>query len=181
VGGQCQSCFPGYTLLADSTCLKDALAQGCTSATATGVCANCTAQYVLGTDGSCAGRDPNCVNYTGSVCKQCKVFTYLSKGLCLKESLKEKDPNCRISDLYNYCQQCNQGYYVFEGNCTLVDQLCKTYDQSNGNCESCYDGYRVNQGKCYLNSPIFHCLTFNGIVCQQCELGFQIQSNGSCA
>ena len=165
IGGKCQKCFPGYNIMADSSCLKQSLAVGCISATQEGVCSMCLAQYVLSLKGECVTRDLNCVLYEGATCTKCKMLYYLSKGKCIKETPKDKDPNCRINDLYNYCQQCNPGYYVFEGNCNLVDQLCRTYKQTNGDCLSCYDGYRLNNGRCYLNSPIFNCQIFKGIVC----------------
>jgi len=65
----------------------------------------------------------------------------------------------------NYCQNCNGGYYLDAGSCILADQLCKTFDSTNGYCTSCYDGYRLNQNRCYINSPIINCRRFNGIVC----------------
>lgn len=99
----------------------------------------------------------------------------------MKETPKSKDPNCLINDLYNYCQQCTQGYYISEGNCKLVDQLCRTYDLTSGVCLSCYDGYRLSNGRCYLNSPIFHCQIFNGNVCTECESGYRMLPDGSCA
>jgi hypothetical protein len=132
VGGQCQNCFPGYKLMSDSSCLKETLALGCTAATSTGVCSACLPQYVLAVEGNCVTRDPSCQTYDGALCTNCRPLFYISKGRCIKETPKDKDPNCIINSLYNYCQQCTPGYFVFEGNCKLVDQLCKTYKLTNG-------------------------------------------------
>jgi len=93
---------------------------------------------------------------------------------------KNKDPNCLINDLYNFCMTCSSGFYISAGNCQLADQLCATFDASNGNCLSCYDGYRLNLGKCYLNNPILNCKMFNGNICSVCEDNYFVGKDGSC-
>ena len=181
VGGKCLQCFEGYKLMGDSSCASNNLAQGCTSATKEGTCSSCLPQYVLDGKGGCLTRDPNCLEYQNGECLKCNYFFFISQGACKKETPKSKDANCLISDLYNYCQQCIQGYYTFEGNCKLVDQLCKGYNPTNGNCLGCYDGYRLSNYKCYLNTPIFHCQSFNGNICTKCEGGYSLKTDGSCS
>lgn len=75
---------------------------------------------------------------------------------------------------------CSAGFYISAGNCQLADQLCATFDSSNGNCLSCYDGYRLNIGKCYLNNPILNCKMFNGSICSVCEDNYYVGKDGSC-
>ena len=179
-GGNCSSCFPTYKLMQDNTCLNVSLVLGCISANTNGLCKTCIPQYVLTPQGTCLLRDANCFNYTNGLCVKCAPLYYLHNSTCIKETPKTKDPNCMVGDLYNYCQQCNAGYYISQGNCLLADQMCKTFDPSNGNCLSCYDGYRLNNNKCYLNNPIFNCQLFNGIVCLQCEGGYNMIADGSC-
>ena len=113
IGGKCQKCFPGYNLMADSSCLKQSLSLGCLSANKEGLCSLCLPQFVLSAIGECITRDISCLNYVGGECTSCKMGFFVSQGKCKKATPKSKDPNCRINDLYNYCQQCNQGYYVF--------------------------------------------------------------------
>jgi len=62
-GGRCLSCFTGFTLLADASCVQSNLSTGCRSATSAGLCSACVSQHVLTAAGSCLFRDPNCVTY----------------------------------------------------------------------------------------------------------------------
>jgi hypothetical protein len=166
-GGQCLSCYTGYNLLADNSCVQKSLMNGCLSADSNGSCLNCTSQFILTAKGNCQARDTNCLAYdTKGSCTKCISLYYILSGKCTKEVKKlEKDPNCLLTDLMNFCLQCNSGYYISAGNCFLADQLCKTFDPSNGNCLTCYDGYRLNLNKCYLNNPIFNCKRFDGSIC----------------
>lgn len=168
--GLCLSCYTGFALLPDNSCVAKAAAAGCLSANPSGLCLGCASKYVLAKGGSCLLRDPNCVGYdVEGNCTSCRSGFYVLRGKCLGEVKKAgKDANCLRSNLNNYCIQCNSGYYIESGNCLLADQLCKTFNPNNGYCLTCYDGYRLNIHKCYLDSPIFNCKRFDGSVCQEC-------------
>lgn len=136
---------------------------------------------MLTQQGNCQAKDPYCTNYVNGLCTNCHAVYYLSAaGVCTKKVMKDKDSNCAIHDLFNFCQRCNQGFFTSAGNCLLADQLCRTFDPTNGNCLSCYDGYRLNKNRCYLNEPIFNCKMFAGSVCAECETGYALGADGSC-
>lgn len=168
VGGKCLECANNLTLLQDNNCLRTNLLTGCQGANIDGSCSACIPQYVLNGNGGCMYRDPFCLNYQSGECLKCNDAYYLSSGKCIKKVKKNKDPNCLINDLYNFCMTCSSGFYISAGNCQLADQLCATFDPSNGNCLSCYDGYRLNLGRCYLNNSILNCKMFNGNICSVC-------------
>ena len=168
-----------FTLL-QGGCLRTNLLTGCQAANSEGSCSTCVPQYVLNGNGGCIYRDPFCLNYQSGDCLKCNDAYYLSSGKCIKKVKKNKDPNCLINDLYNFCMTCSAGFFISAGNCQLAYQLCATFDASNGNCLSCYDGYRLNLGRCYLNNPILNCKMFNGSICSVCEDNYYVGKDGSC-
>ena len=70
------------------------------------------------------------------------------------------------------------------GVCTMVDPLCKTFDDKNGNCLSCYDGRTLANGICVIiqdqKKIDVNCAKFENQSCVKCSNGFYFNKNKVC-
>lgn len=65
------------------------------------------------------------------------------------------DPNCSKYDANGNCITCALLYFKNQSNiCQMVNPICATYDETNGECTSCYPGYTLNEGDCSVNTWI---------------------------
>ena len=74
------------------------------------------------------------------------------------------------------CKVCNNLYYQFNNQCTLVQTLinnCEIYE-SETVCQLCAKGYNILGEKCSI-TEIENCITvgYNG-VCDVCQDGFRV-------
>ncbi|KAL4444404.1 hypothetical protein ABPG74_016697 [Tetrahymena malaccensis] len=121
--------------------------------------------------------DPNCMacsyDQVNLVCIQCEIGYQLLNNKCqlsicntqpgkyladqYQSVCNSCHPSCKycISDTYNYCTECNQGYYALPSpyspylyTCLRCqDPNCKSCDQQ-GNCQQCMNGYIINNNVC---------------------------------
>ena len=126
----------------------------------------------------CAKREPN------NDCSEC------IEGYELDEEKKEcvwsppeggapgvNDPGCRVFN-NNECVECSFRFY-FDDNriCRKVSDLCREWDEENGDCTSCYVGYELMDGKCYsmtLAQIDAGCRRFDwdAFTCETCSFRF---------
>ena len=135
----------------------------------------------------CHQVDPTCRTYdpaTGE-CETCYtgytidganplVCTKLDKRITTSSSVT--DPNkykayCkRIRN--NICVQCVHRYFLFNGLCFPVSDLCKAYNPTFGFCTSCYDGYETVEGICQVSQAASNydpfCIKMEGRGCGEC-------------
>ncbi len=142
----CGSCYDGYTL-SSGQCLLSTVAaslnndpycirfQGAN-------CLNCSSGYYLPINvGICSPLNPLCKDSdmnTGA-CLSCYQGYSLSGTTCIVT------PSIQIAFCNQIagttCVSCMDRYYVSNGGCSLVNQLCDSYDMSSGLCLSCIPGY----------------------------------------
>ncbi len=141
----CASCYDGY-LLSGGQCL---LSTQVTSSVTDPYCAlfqgtnclNCSSGYYVSQSGICTAPNPLCQTYdmnTGA-CLSCYQGYSLSGTTCIVTPPLQI-PFCNQVVGFS-CVSCMDRYYVNNGGCSLVSQLCDGYDMSNGLCLSCIPGY----------------------------------------
>lgn len=60
----------------------------------------------------------------------------------------EKYPNCKKLN-GDFCAECYDRFYLKDGACVEVNQLCKGYNKQNGYCTDCFEGYLLrSDGSC---------------------------------
>ena len=69
-----------------------------------------------------------------------------------------------------YCNQCDEGYYSWNGSCYACGTGCKACRTEN-QCDACQSGYFFQNGKC--TACLSGCATCqNTQVCQKCASGY---------
>ena len=59
---------------------------------------------------------------------------------------------CRNFD-GDICIECSFRFYFDENKvCRQVNDLCRTWDEENGDCLSCYGGYVLDAGRCLIDA-----------------------------
>jgi hypothetical protein len=123
-----------------------------------GKCLSCVSRMFVNSVGQCQSIDENCnvYNQTTGACITCYPG-YTSKFNATSNTTKcwimsDVDPNCQIKANITGCLKCYNGfYYSIESlKCIQVNQLCSTYNATDGLCLSCYSGYSLDQGTCKL-------------------------------
>ncbi|ELP85483.1 hypothetical protein EIN_040370 [Entamoeba invadens IP1] len=110
--------------------------------------------------------DRNNNKYTYS--QQFDKFTFIQEILNNKKIVKNKHEvlktscnNCKQCDLYNNCEKCNDGYYLYNNSCYTCDSSCRTCNGKKQNsCLSCPFSYGVSNGYCVKCDA--SCLECNG-------------------
>ena len=129
-----------------------------------GACLSCYTGYGLANN-SCVISSSNNVNTTTpSTVQGCKTF---------------KDGKC---------QEC-ANYWVLNpsGDCSMVSDLCRTYDNS-GNCLTCYVGYEISNGSCVYSQSNYAkpshggCQNwdYNNSICLKCSTNWIFDANNRC-
>lgn len=95
-----------------------------------GSCIECNMGYYL-VNQVCTLGSQNCKAFdpVNGVCTSCYVgYSFVNNSLCVKDSGAYLLAGCnQISG--NVCLKCSFGYYVnFEGNCEMIDTLCKVFN-----------------------------------------------------
>lgn len=64
------------------------------------------------------------------------------------------------------------------GNCIVLNPLCRTSALSTGDCLTCYQGYTLSEGNCTIPTNYDpNCAQKSGITCLTCINGFYISNN----
>ncbi|KAL4491897.1 hypothetical protein ABPG72_006152 [Tetrahymena utriculariae] len=136
--------------------------------------------------------DPNCMVCTydqvAMVCIQCEIGYQLLGTKCqlstcntqpgqylanqFQSTCSDCHPSCKycISETYNYCTECNQGYFglpsayspYLQTCIRCQDPNCKSCDQQ-GNCQQCMNGYVIN----------------NNNICSKCTIQYAASCSSS--
>jgi hypothetical protein len=167
--GYCTSCPSGYQIW-QQLCIRIIdLNPYCLTFTGT-VCAFCLPNYYLGTNGICIALSSACNTYNMQTgfCLSCPVGYLFYNNQC--SNLVYTNPYCQLFT-GTICTRCYDRYWLNNGLCVPVNNLCNTYEQLTGLCLTCKSGYIFNNGLCIKNSP---CLTTNPVTgaCITCPSGF---------
>lgn len=129
----------------------------------TGQCLLCADRFYLDSTGICSQIDPSCKTWqpNSGICQSCYTGYVPSEAnpkTCVavpkNTTSQAGDPNnfrafC-VRRVNNICVQCLNRYFLLNGLCFPVSDLCRTYNQGFGFCESCYAGYVLNSGVCEM-------------------------------
>lgn len=193
--GACTSCYSGYALQADGTCVvSNANAKptdpGCgTWDWKIQKCLQCSQDFVFNNNGICTAVSTQCNTFDLSGnCLTCYLGYNVYQGQCvLSPSQAPTDPGCGTWDWkIQKCIQCSNNWvFNSSGVCTPVSNQCKTFDLS-GKCLSCYAGYNLVGGQCVL-APVQNptdpgCGTWDwkNLKCIQCSNNWIFNNNGVC-
>ena len=146
--GSCLSCYPGY-YLAGGACWAGNdpnLDPNCNLRSLKGTCLQCIASYYLNSNGYCTVANPLCRTYnlTNGHCLSCYKGYTVSGESCVVESSGSTDVNCLKFTSSGECEQCYVSFYVSNGICMQMNDLCRSVDQTDGRCLSCYPGYTLS-------------------------------------
>ena len=88
-------------------------------------------------------------NEENGECESCYRGYRLQDGRCGSLTGGDLDPGCNT---FNWtaltCLKCSFRFYFEDDKCMAVDDLCKGFDEDNGDCTSCYGGYMLDGVKC---------------------------------
>jgi hypothetical protein len=213
-GQVCVSCTGNFFISAGRCAAVNSTIANCQVYSNNGVCSSCASGYIMSNDMTgCLATPSNntCMFYTYVGCRQCAsgfvnnpnfYFTYYSSmpyiysmflvplvqnkydwiGLSVCQATTIQ--NCAVFSAFNFCSQCNSGFYLQNGNCVAfplpVIFGCLTYS-SLTTCSQCQAGMYLNQNACLTNAVIPNCLTYSGssstTTCTTCNGGFFLQGN----
>lgn len=177
----CASCYDGYTPV-NGQCIisTDAPSQNndiyCIKTQGPNCIACSSGYYLSSLNGVCAQLNPLCKSsdLSNGACTDCYPGYVISGNTCIVATAVYI-PYCAQTN-GNVCVSCISGYYVSAGICALVNVLCATYDQSNGNCLSCIPGYVFQTGQCIMPSLGIdpNCAQYSNSYCTQCLGGYAL-------
>lgn len=190
----CVSCAGGFTLTGGQCIFQQPMQQtvtvqqtvqsaqfGCRVASPAG-CIECSQGFFLSL-GQCRPVSNLCAGYNpeNGFCTSCfSGYTLDSRsGQCLQSVSKDK--NCQEAALDGSCLKCFPSFILnVNKQCAPLNQLCATYNPSNGDCTSCYQGYMLSAGNCVIKISDPNCKVFNNDgSCKECSATFFI-SRGKC-
>ncbi len=213
-GQVCTQCTGNFFVSAGRCAAVNTTVSNCASYSANGACSNCANGYISNNDFSgCVAVPSNntCLYYTYVGCRACATgfvnnpnfyFTSFSSmpsvySLNLVPIISPSNSwmplsvcqattilNCRVFSAFNFCTQCNAGFFLQNGNCIAfplpVIFGCLTYS-SLTTCSVCQAGMYLNQNLCLTNTVIANCLTYSGssstTTCVACTGSFYLQGN----
>jgi hypothetical protein len=129
--------------------------------------------------------DANCKEAEGTICNSCYNGYTLQNNTCVK-SIDQPSTNSLCAKWNGtICTQCSSGTFLNPNKiCTLVNPLCMTFDQNNGNCLSCFQGYSLSGNTCEVSNATSsdpYCKKFlTEDVCSECSDRYYIGSLGVC-
>lgn len=79
------------------------------------------------------------------------------------------------------CTSCVYRYFLSNGFCLPVSDLCKTFNATFGFCNSCYDGYILSNGACEIPpaaivNPDPNCSDYTELGCTTCLSNYFLNS-----
>ena len=192
LSGVCTSCYPGYSLSANS-CVKsnnqNSGDSNCNQFDSNGNCVKCSTGFYFNINLVCTQIDTNCQSFDSinKVCTACYVGYQLSSNQCIVNSnLVNSNPLCSKWNGQN-CLSCAAGSFLnFMGICTQADVNCKTFNSISGACTSCYSGYSLSAASVCVKSTSQqvsdpNCNTFNSNgACTKCSTGFYFNLQSVC-
>jgi hypothetical protein len=175
--GACLSCYPGYSINGQRCIVSGQQDPFCNSFSSGGICTGCSSGYYLSSsNGVCTQLNPLCKtsDLSNGACIDCYPGYSISGNTCIVAAAVNIPYCAQING--NACVACISGYYVSAGICALVNVLCATYDQSNGNCLSCIPGFVFQSGQCIMPSLGIdvNCAQYTNSYCTQCLGGYAL-------
>lgn len=154
--GACTSCYNGYQLDSSSKCVNSTSTYSniLCSVWANQICTQCSTGSYFNSAGICVTANSLCktFNSMNGYCTSCFNGYTLSENTCVVSNLPSIDPFCKTFS-GSLCTQCGNRYFKGQsGLCQQVNNLCNTWDSSNGNCLTCYPGYALSNGQCSVSN-----------------------------
>ena len=125
----------------------------CSECTGLADCSKCKGSYIL-SNGTCIRDQFSCEIWVEDKCIQCNQGYFMDSG-CVKCHI-----NCISCFNLNYCNKCELGFFLFEGNCLETPPECQSNQfYKAGSCENCSE----NCLKCE-----------NSEICNSCKEGYTL-------
>ena len=154
------------------------------------ICKTCEPGLVPDENGACSFIGNCGISYKGK-CLKCKDnykligYEFENMGFLICKSLDLDDfHNCKVIDtIYGYCQECQPGYILSEGDKKCINtENC--YESFSGVCKKCSSGFFLNKkdNKCLPQTGIFlNCKeTVDGKTCDSCNDDYYFTEEGNC-
>ena len=155
-------------------------------------CESCIDNYYLGKDKKCSNTT-NCLESKNGICEKCIEGYHPGKidYKCINID------NCIKTNLNNYCEECDTGYFVYHDEKCVTEDIdknhknCKIVYISVEHCSVCKNGFYIDDSDylCYSNTDIknkfYKCskviTNSEGIKqCNSCESPYYLGGDNKC-
>ena len=189
----CTSCFTGYFLLSNNTCVTCTGCLACPSSNLLSTCTACAANNLLRSNNSCDAIS-NAQEECGQLCSSCSQLpngtfacdicspgaTLNSQGVCI--SCPNNCASCSLTRL-GECTSCLPGtYFQLESENCVACNIANCLSCNEQGCLSCRSGYMVSPSfACMLKcvSPCSSCSETDPSLCTHCIAGFKTNNAAS--
>ena len=158
---------------------------GCRTYEPDGVtCKLCSNRFFMDSDKICQPVSDACKEYNAEngACTACYEGDFLVERVCIPDPRPLMNPYCAEFD-EGACVKCSKGFYLLNNTCTIIDPLCKTFDQEELACVECYMGYGLDaEGTCKIEAAERDegCSKFKEDQCEQCSKGYYFDQDRQC-
>ena len=148
-----------------------------------GICEKCKEGYYLNIIDKKCTKIENCSKSSFGICKQCNNGYYLDKqeNKCKKISENEIFENCKETHNGQFCDICNDDYYLDEnGKCIGINFCAKKGNY--GECEKCIEDYYISEIDtiCTTTDNCYYGNKHSGI-CEICKKNYYLDlKEGKC-
>lgn len=190
--GNCLTCYPGYTLsngqcsVSNNQNSNSNSNSNCAQYSSDQICLKCSSGYYFNANGICTVINPLCATYNviNGQCLTCYNGYSLNLGSCVLTTSSNLDSNCALFS-NNICINCSKGFiFNSQGACSLINPLCKTYNQISGACLTCYNGYSLSGNTCIVDTNYQavdpNCASYVSGICVKCVTRSFMNSKGIC-
>ena len=189
--GECIQCKENYILIGNDDFLKICLYAysenllNCENYSLNnGKCITCKNGYYLNIEDKKCVETPYCKKSTFGICDICQYGYYLDKR---DETCKSKNDNlkfshCKISLDGEFCDECDENYFLSKNGICIVSNNCFNTDENNNYCIKCNDGFFLTEFGyiCSKDKNCFYADEETGI-CTECKDGFYLNlKDGIC-
>ncbi|ELP89293.1 protein serine/threonine kinase, putative [Entamoeba invadens IP1] len=183
----CLSCITNYILTNENTCVPVA-SFNYTCEVMNSRCISCSnSNYsVNGYEcGQCGSGCSSCDNSNN--CISCDDQYYLTseynkvgklKDVC---SLTQTVKHC-LKYFEGRCVECEDEFFLTNGNCVACISPCKTCVNSNDKCVECLKGFIKSGDTCYsIKYDLANCTEYYQQYCKKCVVGYYVTQDLKCA
>ena len=158
---------------------------GCKKINPDGSCDTCSDRYYKDSEGICQPVSTSCRTYNAKNgdCTGCYGGYILVNVVCVRDPTPKDQFCANFKD--GLCVKCSKGYYLKDQKCTLINVLCKTFDESKEECTECYNGFELQADKSCKVRNVANlmpgCKNFSTSgVCVACALDYYLNSDNVC-
>ncbi|GAT97120.1 hypothetical protein CL6EHI_065240 [Entamoeba histolytica] len=165
---KCRLCEKGYSVDENGNCVNTTIPY-CTNKI-DNFCISCENGYYPNgiTCEPCMNGCITCISK--DKCQRCSSEFLLNNDKCITKEEAKKDKCISIGT--NECRECEESYYIQEGQCESCENIvthCLKCNPMKGICITCEHEYIIIDGKCIHYSEMSHCKDALDGNCNECD------------